>query len=154
MRSERTGEHVGGLSGRAVVLRRSSAAFAVGLDDEAAEVGNELIDLVRLGLPPANDIGVERIEGVEAAVDLRAGEIDGERESDAPGAEGIRDAGDLREHFGSECAEIRVDVVDGDRVDAGGGEEASILRCAREIVANVTRVKEDAATRVAALDGA
>ena len=45
---EGAGYGVGGLGGSAVVLRGADAAFGVGLDDEAGEVGDDLVDLVDL----------------------------------------------------------------------------------------------------------
>ena len=57
VRCERTGEDVGGIGGSAAVLRRAGAAFGVGLDDEAAEVGDELIDLVMRPLADHDEIG-------------------------------------------------------------------------------------------------
>ena len=50
VRRQRVGQHVGAVGVRAAVVLRAGLAFAVGLDDEAAEVGNQPVDLVRLRL--------------------------------------------------------------------------------------------------------
>jgi hypothetical protein len=47
VRRDRVGEQVGAVGMRAAVVLRTGLPFAVRLDDEAAEVGNALIDLVR-----------------------------------------------------------------------------------------------------------
>ena len=72
---ERGGKGVGGIRGGAAKAGRPGLAFAVGLDSEAGEVGNERIDLVDLGGPPVFDCGIERIESAEAADLLRTGDI-------------------------------------------------------------------------------
>ena len=58
------------------------------------------------------------------------------------------------DHVGLEGAEVGVDVVDGDAVDADGGEQAAVVGDAGEVGADVAVVEEDAAAGVAALDGA
>ena len=78
VRRECAGEDIGGLGGCTAILRGAGAAFGVGLDDEAGEVGNESVDLVDLLLPPGGDGGIDGIEGGEAADDLWAGEVDRE----------------------------------------------------------------------------
>jgi hypothetical protein len=41
-------------------------AFAVSLNNEAAKVGDKLIDLIRLFLPPCRDVTVEWVSGLQA----------------------------------------------------------------------------------------
>ena len=154
VRFERAGYGVGGFGGGAVILRGAYAAFGVGLDDEAGEVGDGFVDLVDFGLPPGDDGGVDGVECGEMTDDLWAGEIDGERHAHAPGTELVRDAGELEDHLGFERAKVGVDVVDGDAVDPDGGEQTAIVGDAREVGADVAVVEEDAAAGVAALDGA
>jgi len=83
-----------------------------------------------------------------------AGEVDGEGHADSPGAELVGDPGELEDHVGLEGAEVGVDVVNGDAVDPDRGEEAAVIMDAGEVGADVPVVEEDAAARVAALDGA
>ncbi len=154
VRFEGAGYGVGGLGGGAVILRGADAAFGVGLDDEAGEVGDGFVDLVDFGLPPGDDGGVDGVEGGEMADDLWAGEIDGERDADAPGTKLVGDARELEDHLGLEGAEVGVDVVDGDAVDPDGGEQTAVVGDAGQVGADVTVVEEDAAAGVAALDGA
>ena len=132
----------------------AEAAFGIGFDDEAAEVGDFCVDFVEAIAPPIRHGGIERVECVEAADALRAADIDGDGEMHSPGAEDVGDADELREKFGRENAGVRVDVVDGAAVDADGGEQAGVVVDAREIGADVVGVEEDRAAAVAAFDGA
>ena len=153
MRFEGAGYGVGGIGGSAVVLRGADAAFGVGLDDEAGEVGDGVVDFVDF-VRHQLDGGVDGVEGGEMADDLRAGKIDGEGHADAPGTELVGDAGELVDHLGFEGAEVGVYVVDGDAVDPDGGQKAAVVVDAGEVGADVAVVEEDAAAGVAALDGA
>ena len=154
VRFESAGDDVGGVGGRAMIGRRAEAAFGIGFDDYAAEVGDFCVDLVEAIAPPFRDGGIERIECVEAADAHRAADIDGDRELYAPGAENVGDAHELRQKFGSENARVCVDIVDGAAVDADGGEQAGVVVDAREIGAHVVGVEENRAAAVAAFDGA
>ncbi len=78
VRSERSGEGVGGIGGGAAKAGGTGLAFGVGLYREAGEVGDEGVDFVDLGGPPVLHCRIERIVGVEAADLLRTGDIDGE----------------------------------------------------------------------------
>src|SRR3546814_10943245 len=60
----------------AVVVAGAGLAFRIGLDEEAAEIGNRGVDLVGLGAPPCGDVRIERIGGRQAAGRLARGEID------------------------------------------------------------------------------
>ena len=93
------GESVGGVGGGAAVAGGAGLAFGVGLDGEAGEVGDEGVDLVDLGGPPGFHGGIEGIVGGEAADVLRAGDVDADGETDAPGAHGVGDAGEALEHL-------------------------------------------------------
>ncbi len=148
------GEGVGGVGGGAAEAGGAGLAFGVGLDGEAGEVGDEAVDLVDLGGPPGFDGGVEGIVGGEAADGLRAGDGDRHGEMDAPGAEGVGDAGDLLEVVGVEELRGGVDVVDVAAVDADGRQQAAVFGDGGEVVADVAAFEEDAAAGVAALDGA
>ena len=68
----------GGFGRGAVVLRGTYAAFGVGFDDEAGEVGDGFVDLIYFGLPPGDDGWIDGVEGGEMADYLWAGEVDGE----------------------------------------------------------------------------
>ena len=69
VRGQRVRQHVGAVGVRAAVVLRSGLPLRVGLDQEAAEVGDERVDLVRLGAPPGRDAFVQRI-GVGQAGEL------------------------------------------------------------------------------------
>ena len=83
-----------------------------------------------------------------------AGEIDGERDADAPGSKLVGDAGELENHLGFKGAEVGVDVVGGDAVDPDGGQQPAVGVHAAEVGADVAVVVEDTAACVAPLDGA
>ena len=119
--------HVGGVGVGAAVGGGADAAFGIGLEHEAGEIGDGGVERVDAGLPPGGDVGIERIEGVEAADGFGAAEIDGEGDAHAPGAEGLGDARDLRDEIGGEHAGVGVDVVDGAGVDAERGEQAAVV---------------------------
>jgi hypothetical protein len=67
VRRERPGQHVGAVGVGAPVVLRPGLALGVGLDEEAAEVGDVVVDLVDLRLPPGAHGGIERIGGLESA---------------------------------------------------------------------------------------
>ena len=147
-------QQIGGVGVRSAVGGGTDAAFGIGLEHEAGEIGDGGVQRVDAVLPPRGDLGLERVEGVESAEGLGAAEIDGQRDAHAPGAEGIGDAHDLRNEIGGEHARVGVDVVDGARVDAERSQQAAVLADAREILAGLQVVPEDGAAAVAALDGA
>ena len=114
----RVGEHVRAVGVRAAVVLRPGLALAVGLDDEAAEVGDELVDLVGLRAPPLRDRGVERIVG-------RAGRrASSARRSWRRDRRGCRRAGACRAMAAAfsrsgarQRLRVRVDAVDDGAVD-------------------------------------
>ena len=56
VRLQRARDHVGRVGVRSAVDRRTDAALRIGLDDEAAQIGNGAIDLVGFRLPPGDDL--------------------------------------------------------------------------------------------------
>ena len=88
VRRDRVGQAVRALGVIAAVVFRSGLSFGVGLDEETAEIRNQLVDFVRLGLPPGDDAGVERIGGLQAAETHRRGEVG--REVDRAGHRAAR----------------------------------------------------------------
>jgi len=151
---EGCGEGVGGVGGGAAKTGGAGLAFGVGLDGEAGEVGNEGIYFVDFGSPPGFYGGVERVVGGQVADDLGAGDGYRHGEMDAPGAEGVGDAGDLLEVVGVDELRGGVDIVYVDAVDADGREQAAVFGDGGEVFADVAAFEEDAAACVAAFDGA
>ena len=84
VRRDRVGEAVRAFGMVAAVVLRSGLPFRVGLDEEAAEVRHERVDLVRLRLPPVGDRGIERIGRLQPAEPDRRGEIRREIRRGAP----------------------------------------------------------------------
>src|SRR3546814_3765210 len=64
---------------------------SIGLDEEAAEIGNRGVDLVGLGALPCGDVRIERIGGRQAAERLGRGEIDRQPHLDAIGPERLEE---------------------------------------------------------------
>ena len=91
VRRHRVGQHVGAVGVGAAVVLRPRLALAVGLHQEAAEVRDQPVDLVRLVLPPARDRRVERVGVGEAAQEARGREVRGEVDADAVGPERVGD---------------------------------------------------------------
>ena len=148
------GEHVRGIGWGAAVLRGAFSALGVRLDCEAAKVGHKGVDFFDLGLPPGDHGGVKGVEGWQTADCLWTGEIDRQREFDAPGAEDFGHPGELAEVLGGEQVEVGVDVVRVTAVDADGGEQARIPTRAGEVGADVAIFEKDRGAGVAALDSA
>ncbi len=70
---EGVGEHVGAVGMAAAIVLRPRLAFGVGLDQEAAEIRDQPVDLVGLRRPPSLDLGIQGIGGGETAdLDRRA----------------------------------------------------------------------------------
>ena len=85
VRRDGVGEHVGAVGVGPAVVLRPRLSLAVGLHEEAAEVGNERVDLGRLVAPPARDAGVERIGRRQPAQSSRRREVGREVDADAVG---------------------------------------------------------------------
>ena len=66
VRSESRGQHVGAINMVAIVGARPWLALAVSLNQEATKIRNDLVNLIRLFLPPRCDFLVERISGLQA----------------------------------------------------------------------------------------
>ena len=127
MRRDGIGEHVGAVGVRAAVILRSGLALAVGLDDEAAEVGNQGVDLVRLAPPPPRDGGVERI-AVDRSPSIRGAAALAERYTRMPYGRSVRAyaAARLKKRRGQR-QRVGIDAVDDGAVDADGRIRASVI---------------------------
>ena len=97
---ERAGDDVRGIRVSTSVRGRTDAAFRVSFQNDAAEIGNGLVDLVYFALPPFGDFRVDRVERIEMAQDLWAAEVHRDREPDAPRTERIGNSGELRQKLG------------------------------------------------------
>src|SRR5438132_4199074 len=97
MRLERACDDVGGVRGRAAIEGRAKAAFGIGFDDEAAEVGNGGVNSVAFLAPPIGDAGIEWIECVETSDGFGTGKINGNRKLNAPWTKDVGDTDELRE---------------------------------------------------------
>ena len=98
VRRESMRQHVGSVGWAAAIAGGAGLAFRIGFDRDAREIGNLLVDLVDLCGPPGFHIGIERIEGLEAADFLRAGDIDADGEPHAPWPHGVGDARQAFDH--------------------------------------------------------
>ena len=83
----RVGQHVGTVGMAALVVAGAGLSFAVGLHQEAAEVGYLLVDLAGLPLPPRLHLGVLRVGSLQFAEGHGRGEVHREKHPDAIGAQ-------------------------------------------------------------------
>ena len=67
MRFQNLTQHVGTVGMCPSKVLRPWFTLGVGFYEESAEVGNHLIDLVHLALPPANDLGIEWVGSLQPA---------------------------------------------------------------------------------------
>ena len=88
-RLQRVGQHVGSVGMTAPVVERARLSFRVGLHEEAAKVGNQLVDFLCLALPPALHVAVERVGGLCSAESLGRTEVHRQIDLDAPGAQQV-----------------------------------------------------------------
>ncbi len=154
VRLECARDNVGGVGVSAAVGGWSHAAFGIGLQNEAAEIGDGAVDFIGSRFPPRGDARVERIERIEAAHALRTAEVDREGDAHAPGTHRVGDAGDVGNQIGPEQLRVGVDVVDGAAVDAERGQQAGVIAGAGKIGAGAHVVPENGTSAVSALDGA
>ncbi len=153
MRRHRIGQHVGPVGVRAVIVLRTRLALRVGLHQKAAEIGNEAVDFIGLGLPPGANCRVERIGRVQPT------DLNGRTEASAQiDAQSVRPE-DLGER--SSLLEVRCGKHDRACIDVGEDSSVDPDRSARPRVVRIARIHEvgqlepvpDGAARVAALDG-
>ena len=99
VRRERVGQHVGSVGMSAAISFWSGLAFGIRLDEKTAEVGNESVNLVGLGLPPIGHALVQRIGGGQTAHAHRRGEIGAEIHPHAVRPPHVRERGDFAERI-------------------------------------------------------
>jgi hypothetical protein len=109
---ERGGEHVGAVSVRAVVGTWSRLTFAVGLDDETTEVGNQTVDFVSFLSPPKGHCRVKWISGLQPAEIHWCREARGQVNVQAIGAKDARDCCNFLKIVSREYLGIGVDIVE------------------------------------------
>ena len=111
VRGERGCEHVRAVGVRAVVGARPRLAFAVGLNEKTAEVWDEVVNLVRLLLPPSDHFRVERVGGLKAAQLDGRGKARREVDAHAVRAKRVGDGRGLTQIFGAQALSAGVDVI-------------------------------------------
>ena len=146
---QRLGQHVGTVGVRPFVVAGAGLSLAVGLDQEAAEVGNELIDLLGLALPPLSHLRVERVGSLGVAQCHGACEVDAQEDADAIGPKDVGNRLHLLQIVGGEDLRRGVHVVQHGAVDADGRVGACVLADALFVEMEPL---EDALARIAALD--
>ena len=83
------GQHIGTFGMGAVEVARAGLPFGIGFHEEAAEVGDEVVDFFCFVLPPGDNFFVQRV-GSRKTAQLHGGsEVDGEIHTDAVWAEYI-----------------------------------------------------------------
>ncbi len=154
MRRERVREHVGAVRVRAAVLLRSGLALGVRLDQEAAEVRDQAVDLVGLALPPRRHLGSTRVGGREAPDLDRRAEAGAEIDADAVGPEDVGERRGLRQIRRREAGRVGIDIGQHRAVDADRGVGARVVRVAGIAVLGQLVPVPEREAGVAALDRA
>ena len=154
MRPQRVGQHVGAVGVRPLVVLRPGLALAVGLDHEAAEVGDQGVDLVGLRPPPPGHRRIERIGGLKLAQHLRRGEVGGQIETDAVRPERVGQRRRLLQVVGAQRLRVGVDAVDDGAVEAERRVGARVVDHARVYPIGQLAPVPQRAARVAAFDAA
>ena len=132
VRRERIGQQVGAVGVGAAVVLRPGLALRVGLDEEAAEIGNEPVDLVR----PCPSTTPSRPGSSGSAVfrpPISIGRAEAGREinADAVGPENVGQHDRLAEIGVRQDERIGVHVGQHGAVDADGGVGAGVVAVAR-----------------------
>src|SRR6266705_7176592 len=130
-------DDVGGVGGCAGIEGWTQAAFGIGFDDEAAEVGNGGVNSVGFLAPPIRDARIEWIECVETSDGFGTGKIHGNRKLNTPWTKDVGDTDELREVIVPQKPGIGVDVVDGAAIDADRSEETGVSSSTGQIGADV-----------------
>ncbi len=151
---ERTSEQVGGVCGAAAIAGRAGLALRIGLHRKAGEIRNDLVDLIYLRAPPCFYVGIERIEGLEAADFLRTGDVDADGKAHAPRTHRIGNASQAFDHAGLQGRGGVIHVVHVAAIDADGGEQACVLAHCGQVVENLAILEEKRTASVAAGDAA
>ena len=107
--------------------------LGVGLDHDASEIRDALVEIVDRLLPPSNDALVKRVEGVEPADLLGTAEIDGEHQAHAPRAERFCETHQFRTVRRGDQPRVGVDVVDRAAVQAERRQQPRIVTRSRQI---------------------
>ena len=154
VRRERVRQHVGAVGVRAAVVLRAGLALGVRLDQEAAEVGDQRVDLVDLRAPPGGDGRVPRIGGGDAAELDRRAPARGEKNADPPRAKHVGQRRHLAQVGRRQDLRAGVDVVQRDRVDADRRVGARVVAHARRHGVGQLVPAPQRPARVAALDAA
>ncbi len=118
VRRDRVGEGVGAVGVRAAVVLGAGLPLGVGLDEEAAEVGDRRVDGVGRGLPPRAHARVERVGRGQAADLARRAEARGQVDAHAVGPQHAGHRGHLGEVRRGERARVGVHVGEHGAVDA------------------------------------
>ncbi len=121
VRGEHVGQHVGPLGVGAPEILRPRLPFAVGLDQQSAEIGDPAVDFRHPLPPPRHHMFVERVGGGELAQLGGGGELDREVDPDPPGAQHVGNGLHPLEVGVREHLRGRVHVVDHRAVDPDRG---------------------------------
>ena len=126
VRFEYIGQHVGTVGVCTFEVLWAWLALGVGLHQEAAEVRNQFVDFVHLGVPPFDNLGVERVGSLQSAhLDGRS-EVDGEIDADAIGTQLVGNTLCLLQALGRECLRFGIYVVENGTIDTDGSIGTSI----------------------------
>ena len=111
----------------AAIIERTRLPLAVGLYQEAAEVGDRLVDFLCLLLPPTLYTRIQRVGGLQIPKRLGRAEVDGQVNLDAPGAQDVGNFLYLLYIYACKYLGRGIDVVEYRAVDADGGACLGVL---------------------------
>ena len=152
VRSQRIRQQIRRIRRRASIARRSRLPFAVRLHCKSRKVRNQLINLIRLRLPPRNHRRVQRIVGRQPANLLRARNIHTQRHTHAPRPHRIRNALYPRQHLRLQKHGGVIDVVDIASIDPHRSQQLRILAYLAKVLTHMARIEKNAPACITALN--
>ena len=151
MRLDRSRQHVGAVGMGALIILRAGLALAVRLHQEAAEIGDRLVDFVGLGLPPGGNRRVERIGAFQAIQFHRRSPFDRQIDLDAIGAEQVGQRRRLGDIGRGQAVRLGIHIVEHRAVDAQRRVGAGIVGIARPLIIGQAPPIPDRLAGIAAL---
>ncbi len=153
MRRQCGGQHVGAIHVAAAIVLRARLAFRIGLDEKAAEVRDQAVDLVGLGPPPGGHGGVQRVGRLEPEF-LGRREARGQEHADAIRPHHIGQRRHLLQPRRGQHLGLGVDVVEHGGVDAERGVGPRVVDITLSLDVRELAPIPDREARIAAFDRA
>ena len=126
MRPQGLRQHIGTVGMRPPIILRPGLPFGIGLHKETAEIRDERIDLIGLGLPPGEHRRVQRVSGLEPAETHRGSPFDGEISPDTVLPEDVGYPGHSLYMLSVKDKRIGVDIIEHRAVDPDRRAETAV----------------------------